>query len=434
MSKRPHIFVLCTPNPTRLPHFRKLHELRQQYEITVAFTGSCFGWEEKFVDHLIQVPQTNTIEPLNFIVEALTKLPKVDGIVNLAEVYLPLHAELCEYFNCKGPSKETVRVARNKYYMQEFCQELGIPVPRFICVTKDNLEDCRQITFPVVIKPAIGCSSTLVKRTNSFAELVEQFSSIRAMAADVYKNELLLPSAQKKFGDFPFVVEELVGGEIQFPYLFPYETGEISVESIAFNGKTHILAIHDSPLATNGPYYEKLMNSTPTRIPQKLVEKATDYVSRIHAQLGDGAYVLHTEMRTFKDDLVLIEFGARIGGGTLYKSVLHSTGNDFIEILIKLALNEEPILNSAPPVPTITHYLWAPQTGIVRSFKGISRLMCSPYYVEHQIYDDVGDLVKRAPLSTRASGHIVVRGNDYETLEREILNVLQLFHIEVETP
>jgi biotin carboxylase len=433
MSDRPHVLVLCTPNQTRLAHFRKLNDLRQKYEITVAFTGSGLGWESKFVDRLIRVPENRAMEPFTFIVEAIEKLPKIQAIVNLSEVYLPLHAELCEYLQLKGPNQEVVRVGRNKYHMRKFCQDLGIPVPRFMWVTKENLAECQTLSFPVVIKPAIGCSSTLVKRIDSFAELVEEFQAMKAMATAVYQKELLLKDTQKEFGDFTFVVEELVGGEMQFPYLFPYQTGEISVESIAFNGQTRVLAIHDSPLATNGPYYEKLMNSTPTRIPQKLVEKATDYVSRIHSKLGEGAYVLHTELRTFADDLVLIEFGARIGGGTLYKSVLHSTGNDFIEILVELALGKTPILSSQPPMPTITHYLWAPKTGVVRSIKGESKLTSSPYYLEHQLYDDVGDVVKRAPLSTRASGHIVMRGNCYETLEREILETLQIFYIDVES-
>ena len=69
----------------------------------------------------------------------------------------------------------------------------------------------------------------------------------------------------------------------------------------------------DAPVASNGPFYERSANSTPTRIPATLVARAHALVSRIHTALGSGVSVLHTEMRTFENDLLLLEFGVRIG-------------------------------------------------------------------------------------------------------------------------
>jgi biotin carboxylase len=228
------------------------------------------------------------------------------------------------------------------------------------------------------------------------------------------------------------VLEEWMGGEILYPSLFPYKVGEISVESVFDGRDCHVLAIHDSPIATNGPYFEKIMNSTPTRIPQSLASLAAGYVERIHRALGPGAYVLHTEMRTFPEGLMIVEFGVRIGGSSLYRSVLHSTGNDFLEILISLALGRSVAMVDEEPVPTITHYLCAPAAGKIRSFRGITHLQSFPHYLDFQLYDDVGAFVTRPPLNTRACGYVVVRGPSYEELEREILGMLQSFSIEME--
>ena len=177
--------------------------------------------------------------------------------------------------------------------------------------------------------------------------------------------------------------------------------------------------------------YEKIVNSTPTRLPEHLVAHARDYVSRIHKALSSGAYVLHTELRTFTDRLMLLEFGVRIGGSSLYRSVLHSTKNDFVELLISLALGESFELSSQPPVPTITQYFVPNSEGRIKRTKGLPGLGASPLYVQHQLYDDVGDIVRRPPFRSRASGYFALRGDSFDLLEQEAQRLLAGLEIEV---
>jgi biotin carboxylase len=357
--------------------------------------------------------------------ELLSARRTPDGIINLSEAYVPLHAELCKHYRLLGPSRDAVRIGRNKYHMRTFCARLEIPIPTFQLTTAHTLDECARQRYPVVVKPAIGCSSTLVQRVDSHDDLVRRFPDMLNTAQCVYRKELLLQQTLDEFGDFPFVVEEMAGGSVQFETALPYSVGEISVESIAYDGRTTILAIHDAPVPSNGPFYEKIVNCTPTRIPQKLAERARAIVSRLHEALGAGVYVLHTEMRTFADDLLLLEFGVRIGGSSLYKSVLHSTGNDFIEILIQLSLGERPEIRHEPPVPTITHYIVPQSEGRIAGFKGMSKPMTSPYFRDLQLYDDVGDAVRRPPFRDRASGYFVLNGAPFALLEREALRLLE---------
>jgi biotin carboxylase len=389
------------------------------------------GWEHRFVDHDLEIPESARPSPLRTAVKLIDSVRAPDGFVNFSEAYVPLHSELCQHYKLQGPSPAAVCVGRNKFHMRRFARDLGIPVPEFELATELTLSNCSRLTFPVVIKPVIGCSSTLVQRVNSPAELSSRFRTIRDAALQIYNKELLLDATLEEFGEFPCIVEELIGGTVQFPTRLPYLVGEISVESIAFCGKTTVLAIHDAPVPSNGPFYEKIVNSTPTRIPSRLVEKAIEYVSRIHAALGSGAYVLHTEMRTFSDDLMLLEFGVRIGGSSIYRSILNSTQNDFVEILVQLSLGEAPVLANSPPRPTITHYFVPELPGRIRSIKGLSRITVSPYYVDHQLYDEVGDTVHRPPFRSRASGYFALRGHDFDALEQEALRLLGEIKLEV---
>ena len=431
MAQKPHIVALCSPNQSRLEHVRKLHALRHQYEITCCRIGPGMGWERFFVDHDVEIPETARSCAASRATQLLGAIRRPDAIINFSEAYVPLHSQLCTHYGLIGPDPAAVRIGRNKLHMRRFCREIGIPVPEFSTATRGSLDGCRSLGYPAVVKPAIGCSSTLVQRVENYDDLLRKFPDILQTANRVYENELLFGATVGEYGEFPFVVEELIGGSVQFPTRMPYPIGEISVESIAFRGRTVILAIHDAPIASNGPYYEKIVNCTPTRIPPSLIEKATEYVERIHAKLGAGAYVLHTEMRTFADDLMLLEFGVRIGGSSLYRSVLHSTGNDLVQILIQLALGEDPPLVTAPARPTLIQYFVPSTSGRIRAISGTSKIPTSPYYVDHQLYDDVADQVQRPPLRMRASGYFALQADNFDVLEQEAMRLLKQIEIEV---
>src|SRR4030095_12637781 len=411
LSNKPRILVLASPNQSRLAHFRKLYQLRDKFDFVGVCIGKGRGWESRFVQHWIELDDAVTDRSIKSLQDKVGG--PIDGIINISEAYVPLHAALCERYEVLGPGPEVVAVGRNKYRMRQFCQALGLPVPRFQLLTTELVESSRDFHFPVVIKPAIGCSSTLVERIESYSELQAVYGDLRREAEKFYQKDLLTRQTVQEFGELPFVVEELMGGEVLYPSQFPYKVGEISVESVYDGMDSYVLAIHDSPIATNGPYFEKIMNSTPTRMPQQLITLSSEFIGRIHQALGAGAYVLHTEMRTFRDGLMIVEFGARIGGSSLYRSVLHSTGNDFIEILISLALGREVRLMDTPPIPTITHYLCAPAIGRVRSFRGETALQSFPHYLDHQLYDEIGDYVTRPPLNTRACGYVVAGGASF---------------------
>ena len=136
-----------------------------------------------------------------------------------------------------------MRIGRNKFYMRNFCGGTGHSDSEVRACHRRQAGGLRAVAYPVVVKPAIGCSSTLVQRIDSHADLVRRFPEILKTALCVYQKELLLQQTLAEFGEFPFVVEEMAGGSVQFETALPYPVGEISVESIVFDGRTTILAI-----------------------------------------------------------------------------------------------------------------------------------------------------------------------------------------------
>lgn len=429
MNKK-HIIVLYSHNPSRLEHLRKLKKLRNEYQITLILDENTdIKFQKDYVDNIIKVPMKKVYENIDSIVTKIKDIGNPDGIINISEMCVPLHSLLCRKFNILGPDERIVEIGRNKYEMRKFCKDLNIPVPKFELLTGDIAEKCDKLKFPVVVKPTIGGGSTLVRRFENKKELLAGIYDLVKIANEKYKNDALYEKYADSEGNVPFIAEEIIGGDIMFKTNFPFKVGEISVESIYYKGKTIVLAIHDKPIPANGPYFEEYIWSTPTRIPEKLQEKAQEYVSKIHKNLGEGCYVLHTEFRTFEEDLMLLEFGARLGGGPIYKSLLHSTGNDYLEILISLSMRMEPKLDLDTHINTITHCLWAEKEGTIKKIIGEPIAIWDAYYCEHQIYDDVGELAVRAPKSCRSNGHIVYKGNDisFEELEKRVIKGLENF-------
>lgn len=429
MEKK-HIVVLYSHNPSRLEHLRKLKKLREKYIITLVLDENTNTESQKdYVDNILKVPMKKVYENIDEIVARIKNIGVPDGIINISEMCVPLHSLLCKEFNLIGPDENIVRIGRNKYEMRKFCKDLNIPIPKFELLNGDLDAKCNNLKFPVVVKPTIGGGSTLVKRFENKNELLEGIDDLVKIANEKYKNDALYVKYADEKGNIPFIAEEIIGGEMMFKTNFPFKVGEISVESICYKGKTTVLTIHDKPIPSNGPYFEEYIWSTPTRIPKRLQEKAKEYVSRIHENLGEGCYVLHTEFRTFQDDLVLLEFGARLGGGPIYKSLLHSTGNDYLEILIDLSMGIEPKIDRDTHINTITHCLWAEKEGIIKKIVGEPIAIWDAYYCEHQIYDDVDELAVRAPKSCRSNGHIVYKGNDisFDELEKRVIKGLNNF-------
>ncbi|WP_315833440.1 ATP-grasp domain-containing protein [Bradyrhizobium prioriisuperbiae] len=391
------------------------------------------GWQALFVDHVLRLPIANTHQHEAEIVRSIRNHRIPDALLNLSEPCLPVQVLLGEEFGICAPSRAAAEVGRDKYNMRRFAGNLGIPIPNFAKVTSRSLAEVARFQFPVIAKPVVGGGSTLVERFDSFSDLKDNFKRLQAHAREIYRKDSQISKTLSKDDEYPFMVEELVEGVNTFATLMPAAVGEFSVESVSFGGRTHVLAIHDKPLPANGPYFEEVVISTPTRMPAELVRQAHDYVTRIHNGLGPGGFVLHTEFRSYADRLVLLEFGIRLGGGPVYRSLKLSTRNDFIDILIALSRNETLTLSVTAPVPTISPLVFAPATGRITAIRGESHLVTAPTYIEHQIYDDIGDMAYRAPLSSRCNAHVVFQHPDWGVLERTMLDALSKFSFVVDS-
>lgn len=423
-----HLIFLYIQSPSRLSHIRKISTLKSRYTITILYDKVLdHDYIKHFCHNAVSISSENTDTNFNVILRKLMDIPTPDGIINLSEPFLPIHRRLCQHFDLLGPSEKAVNVGRNKYNMRKFANELSIPIPQFLEITSENLINAKKLNFPVVAKPVIGSGSTLVKRFESFEELERGYTELSLTAKHIYAQDSQVNEV--KIEDYPFIVEEVIGGEILYPTQLPVSVGEISVESVYADGIITILAIHDKPLPNNGPYFEEVGYSTPSRLPIHIQEKAKAIVRKIHKTLGAGSFVLHTEFRTFSHGPILLEFGIRMGGAAIYNSLLASTGIDFIDVQIDIVLGNPVNVSHAYKIPTITQFLFPENQGRIIALKGEPSLVAEPTYVEHQIYDDIGDIAYRAPAAARSTMHVLFQHSDFSYLEQRVINSIKSFEI-----
>jgi biotin carboxylase len=430
---KPLLIVLNSNNPSRIHHLQKLSSLKATFQILLIIDSKTkIAPQQEFIDDVIQVDMSRLPDECERVFAEVQKRGHPKSVLNLSEFMVPLHALLVEKFKVWGPNSKIAEIGREKYRMREFCQNLAIPVPRYAKVTAKTLNTAKTFSFPVIVKPEMGGGSQLVQRFESWSELERGFPKLVEAATRIFRDEAVASRAINKLGELPFMVEELIGGTVEYETELPYKVGEISVESIYFADEVHVLAIHDKPLRSNGPFFEEFVWSTPSRISNLLQEKARDYVTRIHRALGPGAIVLHTEFRTIQDNLVILEFGVRMGGAAIYRSVLHSTGIDMIDALIAISSGERPAIKPVRVVPTITHALWANEPGTVQTIHGEELIQNCEGYVEHIVFDLPGSKVFRAPMSTRANGHLVFQSSKgFPSVEQQLNSALNQLWIQV---
>lgn len=277
----------------------------------------CFAWEEGAVckDLCDKFYPISTIDK-----EAILKAcqdEKIDGITTIASDVATLTVNyVAEQMGLVGNPDKYSQTATNKYLMRQCFMGHNVPSPKF-CLTDDVIpEIAKTFTLPVIVKPTDRSGSRGVEKVEKQEDLQEAIT--RAC------NE----SFQKKA-----VIEEYVEGR------------EISVESISFKGKHHILQITDK-VTTEAPFFVELEHHQPSSLPDDIKAKVMDIVlialDSLHIQYGAS----HSELKITKDgDIRVIEIGARMGGDFIGSDLVKlSTGYDFLKGVIEVAFGvfEEP--------------------------------------------------------------------------------------------
>ena len=287
-------------------------------------------------------PYCDRFYPVSFAdkdqVVEICRQEKVDGILSFSlESALPTVVYVAQKLGLVSNSKESVDLTQSKFAQRQALEMAGIPVPKYFLVesTADlNKVRCR---FPVIVKPVDSGGSQGICKVETQEKLVEAYQ---------YAVEYSRTSKA--------IVEEFVDGR------------EFSVEYISHQGKHYFLQITDK-VTSGAPRFVEMQHHQPADIPEAVWERIKEMVEGALTTLKIENSASHTEIKWNSDDeLFIIETGARMGGDFISSDLVRlSTGYDFVEGAIKLAVNqfEEPVFTKSMHSGVYFYSKLAPEVG-----------------------------------------------------------------------
>ena len=191
----------------------------------------------------------------------------------------------------------------NKGYMKKIMVKEGIPTTKYVYLEQNQNIENLELRYPVIVKPADACAASGVKKANDIKEL------------SVYFEEARNVSRTKSV-----IVEEFFTGI------------EVSAYCFVENGNARVVMISQRMSVIEGE--KKVLKCyatvTPPNISKKAYEKIEVVADKIAKAFGLDNTALHVQFLINGDDIDVIEFAPRVGGGISYYTILQKTGFDII--------------------------------------------------------------------------------------------------------
>lgn len=267
----------------------------------------------------------------------------------------------------------------NKLYMKKVMVEHNIPTAQYAILDKVDPNAVSSFHFPVVVKPVDCNSSKGVKRVESYDELCSALSDA-------------IQYSRTKTA----IVEEFKRGE------------EISADFYISKGKVEFLSATKSKKIPNRKSFTILSSEYPA-ISKEQTERLIGVAERIAIAFQLDNCPLLIQLIVGDDELSVIEFSARMGGGSKYKLIEVLSGVNIMSKYVDRVLGEYP---EVVPTYCTKHckmvYLYC-NAGVFDKVEGLAELKERGEIVEYFVYKTRGAIIEHAETSSdRAAGYLVV--------------------------
>ena len=300
MTKKPIAIVLGGTSP----HIELIHQLKERnfYVILVDYLPN-----PPAKQHADLHVQESTLDP-----EAVLRVAKkhnanlvISACVDQANITA---CYVAEKMNLTHPySYELANKITNKGYMKEVMVANDIPTTKYIFLNNGEELTNFSLRFPVMVKPADSCAASGVKKANNVNEL-----------------EIFLKEAKKISRTGRTVVEEFFSGV------------EVSVYAFIKDKTAYILMISEriSTIEGDNQVLKCYATITPPDISVSALAKIQESTTRIANVFHLDNTPLHVQYIINGDEISVIEFAPRVGGGISYKNIKSNTGFDIISSTI----------------------------------------------------------------------------------------------------
>lgn len=298
----------------------------------------------------------------------------LQNVLHLSEITgLPFYA-----------TREQWDICQNKAAFKELCKRFNVPcVPEYEIDEALSSECLSKIRYPVVVKPADGCSSAGLSICNNEEELLVGIAFAREK------------SKSKKI-----IVEKCITSDYGFGSRY-----------IANNGEIYLSATCDR-YTVDEPGGKALISSGaifPSKKTAEYIEKINPNVIAMFKYIGiqNGTFFLQALVDQDDGQIYFHEMGLRLSGGLIYSMLEASCGYNDVQMMIRYALGgpmatEEEIQKIDPYmhghyVGSLTIPLIA---GTIGAIDGVETVKRNPHVIGFAQYYKVGEAVKPEYIGT----------------------------------
>ena len=291
----------------QLPLIEKARELGME---THVFAWAANDVGEEAADYFYPISIVEKEEILKKCMEI-----GIDGIASIASDLASITVNyVAAHMHLIGNSLFCTEVSTNKHLMRQRFETFGVPSPMSILVSSVDEIDREKLPYPVIVKPLDRSGSRGITKVDCPEDLPGAISY--ALETGFIKSVL---------------IEEFVTGR------------EYSVECYSWKGNHTFLAL-TRKYTTGVPHFIETGHVEPADVsPEELAGiQSIVFAALDSLEITYGAS--HAELKI--DDIgkiKMIEIGGRMGGDLIGSDLVRlSTGFDFVEAVLKIAMGYEP--------------------------------------------------------------------------------------------
>ena len=337
-----------------------------------------------YADRFIQVDTSNPeseleaarSEKVDYILTACGDSPLLTMAYVSAQLGLPCYL-----------TEEETRNLTNKIYMKRKMVENGIPTAKHIYVNSiDDEIDVSNMQFPLIVKPVDSNGSKGVKKVFEEKDLKRLL------------NEALRYSRTKKA-----IIEEYKEGT------------ELSVDVYVERGEAKILSVTTSnKIKENKDSFTILQSEYPPK-----VDYSEGRVREICQQIADAYQLkdspLLVQMIVGNGEYNVVEFSARMGGGSKYHLIHVLSGIDIMKVYVEMVMGEKPHVEPQKQWNNaLMNYVYC-KPGTFAELKNFEELKQEGLIYSYFTYKMPGAVIEKSNTSSdRVAGFLVVGNSEDE--------------------
>lgn len=282
-------------------------------------------------------------------------------------------------------SYKTALNVTNKSYMKKVMVENSIPTSKYVILDKVDLDRIKDFLLPIVVKPVDCNASNGVKRIDTIEELPK------------YLQEAINLSRTKTA-----IVEEFKEGK------------EISVDYYVEGTEAKLLSATTSLKVKNLKSFTILCSEYPA-VDDEQIAILKEIGNQVAKAFGLKDCPLFIQMIANGKDINIIEFSARMGGGSKYNLIRVLSGVDIMSMYVDLILGHKPTVNPIQQVDFCKMAYIYCYPGVFDHVEGFEQLKDTGFIVDHFVYKPKGMRIEKAETSSdRAAGFLIVGASQKE--------------------